>query len=83
MLSEKLDEVVLNRMKMPLGEKPEMKNWTNFLHRLKNPTQEVDIALIGKYVELKDSYLSIAESFVHAGAANGCKVNLKWVIRKN
>ncbi|HBH06816.1 MAG TPA: CTP synthase [Flavobacteriales bacterium] len=79
MLSEKLDEVVLNRMKMPLGEKPEMKNWTNFLHRLKNPTQEVDIALIGKYVELKDSYLSIAESFVHAGAANGCKVNLKWV----
>lgn len=79
MLSEKLDEVVLKRMKMPLGEKPEMENWIDFLHRLKNPTQEVDIALVGKYVELKDSYLSIVESFVHAGAANGCKVNLKWV----
>jgi CTP synthase len=49
------------------------------LERLKNPKQEVTIGLVGKYVELKDSYKSIAESFIHAGVANECKVNLKWI----
>jgi CTP synthase len=49
------------------------------LKRLKNPTHEVNIGLVGKYVELKDSYKSILESFVHAGAENLCKVNIKMI----
>ena len=50
-----------------------------FLERLKHPKHEVNIALVGKYVELQDAYKSIQESFVHAGAANECKVNVKTV----
>ena len=46
---------------------------------LKNPTSEITIGLIGKYVELKDSYKSISEAFIHAGAINECKVKIKWI----
>ncbi len=53
--------------------------WKEFLSRLKNPTREVTIGLIGKYVELKDSYKSISEAFIHAGSSNECRVNLKWI----
>ena len=51
----------------------------DFLHRFKNPEREVNIGLVGKYVELKDSYKSIAEAFIHAGAHNHTKVNIKWI----
>jgi CTP synthase len=50
-------------------------NWKGFLKRLHHPKSEVKIGLIGKYVELKESYKSIAEAFIHAGAMNDCKVN--------
>ena len=53
--------------------------WLNFLQKHKNPEDRVDIALVGKYVELKDSYKSIAESFTHAGAACGLDVQLHWI----
>jgi CTP synthase len=53
--------------------------WKSFLEKLKAPKFEITIGLIGKYVELKDSYKSIAESFIHAGVANEIKVNLKWI----
>src|SRR5690606_1154063 len=56
-----------------------LKEWREFLKRLKEPKQSITIALVGKYIELKDSYKSIAESFYHAGAANECKVDLKWI----
>ncbi|MDX1286028.1 MAG: CTP synthase, partial [Draconibacterium sp.] len=58
---------------------PDMDEWKSFLGRLKNPTEEVNIAVVGKYVELPDAYKSIAESFIHAGAANECKVNVDWI----
>jgi CTP synthase len=49
------------------------------LERLKNPKHEVNIGLVGKYVELKDSYKSISEAFIHAGVSNETKVNVKWI----
>src|SRR5690606_40261118 len=57
----------------------ELEHWKDFLGKLKNPTQEVTIGLIGKYVSLPDAYKSIIESFIHAGAVLECKVNLKLI----
>jgi CTP synthase len=79
MRKEKLDERVLSKLKLPHKQEPELDQWKSFLGRLKNPTQEVNIALIGKYVELPDAYKSIIEAFVHAGAANETKVKLKLI----
>jgi len=77
MLDEKLDVEVLEKTRMPLGNAPELSKWEEFLFRLKHPEKQVVIGLIGKYVELKDAYKSIHESFVHAGASNHCKVIVK------
>ncbi|MCX6190424.1 MAG: CTP synthase [Bacteroidetes bacterium] len=79
MLKEKLDKVVLEKFKLPLRGEPNLKEWESFLARLKNPKQEVTIGLVGKYVELPDAYKSIVESFIHAGAANECKVKLEYI----
>jgi CTP synthase len=79
MQQEELDKVVLEKLNLLSKSTPNLDKWKGFLERLKNPKQEVTIGLVGKYVELKDSYKSIAESFIHAGVANECKVNLKWI----
>jgi CTP synthase len=79
MKKEKLDERVLSKLKLPSKVHADLESWKDFLGRLKNPTQEVTIGLIGKYVSLPDSYKSIIESFTHAGAAAECKVNLKLI----
>jgi len=79
MHSEELDSVVLDRLGLSKKSKPNLDNWKSFLERLKNPKHEVTIGLIGKYVELKDSYKSISESFIHAGVSNETKVNVKWI----
>lgn len=79
MRKEKLDERVLNKLKLSNKKEPQIEQWKEFLGRLKNPTAEVQIALVGKYVQLKDAYKSIAEAFVHAGAENECKVTLSWI----
>lgn len=76
MLKEQLDKTVLSKLKLPLKSDPNLENWKNFLGRLKNPTSEVKIGLVGKYVELPDAYKSITEAFVHAGASNECKVKV-------
>jgi CTP synthase len=77
---EKLDLVVLNKLQLTSGNyNSEMTTWKAFLHTLQHPKQEVRIGLVGKYIELKDSYKSIAESFIHAGAANECKVKIEWI----
>lgn len=77
---ERLDKVVLNKLRLPLlGKEPEMKDWTDFLHRLKNPSDTLTIVLVGKYVELADAYKSILEAFVHGGAANEVKVTVERV----
>lgn len=79
MKKEKLDERVLAKMKVHSKAEPDLDQWKSFLGKLKNPVDEVNIGLVGKYVSLPDAYKSIAEAFVHAGAENDCKVNLKWI----
>ena len=79
MRREKLDERVLAKLKLTSRKEPEMARWKEFLGKLKTPLDQVTIALVGKYVELKDSYKSIAEAFIHAGAATETQVNLLWI----
>jgi CTP synthase len=79
MKEEKLDLTVLRKFEMSTGKEPELEAWNSFLQKHKNPKSEVNIALVGKYVELPDAYKSISEAFIHAGAVNECKVNLQYV----
>jgi CTP synthase len=77
MLKERLDAVVISKMRLPDRREPDMRRWKEFLGKLKNPTQEVKIGLVGKYNELQDAYKSIHEAFVHAGAMNECRVKVE------
>ncbi|MBE0662033.1 MAG: CTP synthase [Bacteroidales bacterium] len=79
MREEKLDQVVLQKMMMPAGNPSQLNEWEEFIYKLKNPERTISVGLIGKYVELKDSYKSIIESFIHAGAAIRTKVELKMI----
>ncbi len=75
MRDEKLDEIVLEKFGLTTAE-PDLEAWKGFLDRLGAPKSHVTVALVGKYVELQDAYKSILESFIHAGAANHCKVKV-------
>ncbi|HEY9005196.1 CTP synthase [Ohtaekwangia sp.] len=79
MRKEKLDERVLAKLKVQSKEEPNLEQWKSFLGKLKNPVNEVQVGLVGKYVSLPDAYKSIAEAFVHAGTRNDCKVKVKWI----
>lgn len=79
MQEEGLDTVTLAKLRLSDKKKPDLDQWKKFLKRHKNPKNEVEIGLIGKYVELQDSYKSILESFIHAGAANQVKVNVRFI----
>ena len=79
MEKEKLDVIVLKKLGLEAVGEPELTKWKGFLDTLHNPKKEVTIGLIGKYVELKDAYKSIAEAFIHAGVTNECKVKLEWI----
>jgi len=79
MFKEKLDEVVLDYFNLPQDTTPDLDKWREFLSRLQYPKRTVEIGLIGKYVELKDSYKSITEAFIHAGAANEVEVKVRWI----
>ena len=79
MLKEKLDKVVLAKLKLKSSTEPNLEIWEKFLYKLENPKAEISIALVGKYVELPDAYKSINESFIHAGASNECEVKVKYI----
>lgn len=79
MKKEKLDLQVLKKFGMKPKKDADLKDWTAFLKKLYNPKQEVNIGLVGKYVELKDAYKSLLEAFIHAGTALNCKVNIKRI----
>jgi CTP synthase len=79
MAKEKLDQRVLSKLKMKGEHLPDLTEWKEFLGKLKNPTEQVTIGLVGKYVALPDAYKSIAEAFVHAGAVNECKVEVQYI----
>lgn len=79
MLEEGLDTIALKELALGKKKKPNLKRWNEFVGRLKHPKREVTIGLVGKYVELQDSYKSILESLNHAGAANEVKVNIESI----
>ncbi len=83
MRNQKLDEVVLKRLELPIESELDLVDWKDFLYKLQYPKCTVTIGLIGKYIELKDAYKSIAEAFIHAGAANECKVDVRWIHSEN
>ncbi len=82
MREEGLDERVIEKLSLETGPLV-FDDWIAFVEALKKPSTEVEIALVGKYVEHKDAYLSIVESFIHSGAVNNCKVKLRWVQSDN
>jgi CTP synthase len=79
MLKERLDQRALYMLDIYNDKDLDLDSWKTFLSRLKNPVDSVTIGLVGKYVELHDAYKSIVESFIHAGAANECKVSIEWI----
>lgn len=79
MQQEGLDKVALKRLGLSDESQPDLENWNQFLTRHKNPKAKVTIGLIGKYVELQDSYKSILEAFIHAGAQNEVEVTVRSI----
>jgi len=79
MRKEKLDERVLAKLKLSSKKELNLDTWKDFLGKLKNPISEVNIGLVGKYVQLPDAYKSISEAFVHAGAVSETKVKTRWI----
>ncbi len=76
MMAEGLDVITLEKLNLPTDSKADLSQWNAFLKKLKEATTEINIGLIGKYVELQDSYKSILEAFIHAGAYNDVVVNV-------
>ena len=75
---ERLAEIVVGKLNLKCG-RPDLRRWTRMVHRVKEPAGSVTIAVCGKYTDLLDAYKSITEAFVHAGAENDVRVELKWV----
>lgn len=80
---EKLDKVVLEKLGLDSSGEAELSSWKEFLDHHKNPKTTVKIGLVGKYIELKDSYKSIIEAFIHAGAYNEVNVDVQWLHSEN
>ncbi|AWX45612.1 CTP synthase (glutamine hydrolyzing) [Flagellimonas maritima] len=79
MQEEGLDIVALEKLDLAKDTETNLEQWEQFLKKHKNPKNKVTIGLVGKYVELQDSYKSILESFIHAGAANEVNVEVKSI----
>ena len=76
---QKLDLVALEKLGCKNPTRLNIRKWNEFLSKLKNPQKTVQIAIVGKYVELKDAYKSISEALIHGGVFNKCEVKIKWV----
>jgi CTP synthase len=77
-MEEGLDKLIEKKLALNLRE-PDLEIWNQVVERIKNPKYECSIAIVGKYVNLKDSYKSLAEALIHGGIANNARVNLEWV----
>lgn len=75
---QNFDQLVAERLQIANGQ-PNMEQWSAFVEKIKNPVDQVQIAIVGKYVKLHDAYKSITEAFIHAGAENDVRVNIQWV----
>jgi CTP synthase len=76
-----LDDLVVSMLGLPdkSVQPPDLAKWTDFVRRVTRPEKQCEIAVVGKYTHVRDAYKSIIEAFVHAGAANKARVNLRWV----
>jgi CTP synthase len=75
---QKLDDLIISHFGLH-AHAPDLAKWTNMVHRIKKPAKEVNLAIVGKYIHLKDAYKSIQEAFVHAGAHHNARLNIKWI----
>jgi len=75
---EGLDDKVIEKLNIWTGA-PKLEKWEKIIKLLKNPVVEITIGLVGKYVDLKESYKSLHEALVHGGIGNNCKVNIKYI----
>jgi CTP synthase len=80
--AEGLDRLVCDKLGLPLGE-AQLGEWLDITERLQQATEEIEVALVGKYVKLRDAYLSVHEALKHAGAHHGCRVRVRWVDAEN
>lgn len=76
--NQKIDEIILKQFKLPIN-KADLSKWKKLIKNVNNLDREIEIALVGKYVELHDAYISVAESLKHAGYKYHTKVNINWV----
>ena len=76
---EGFDTQVLSYFGLPVDKEPDLSRWTRIMERVRKPQGEVNIAVVGKYISLLDSYKSLAEALTHGGIANNVKVNLDWI----
>jgi CTP synthase len=76
---EKVDEIILRHLHLDASGPRNLEKWTAMLHRMQNPRDEVEIALVGKYVEYEDSYKSLKEALLHGGIAHNVKVKIHWI----
>jgi CTP synthase len=75
---ERLAEIIVEKLNLKCSA-PDLRRWTRFLNRIKNPSGRITIGVCGKYTDLLDAYKSIIEAFVHAGAENDVAVDIKWI----
>lgn len=75
---QKLDSIILKKLALPVRTR-KLTEWKKMVSRMKTPQAEVTVAIVGKYAELQDSYLSLKEALIHAGTAHHLKVNIDWV----
>jgi CTP synthase len=76
--AEGLDQQIISKLGLPQAE-VELGTWKDIVRKIKEPRHEVTIAIVGKYVGLKDSYKSLTEALIHGGVANDCRVHLQWI----
>ena len=76
--AEGVDDIILRLLKLEAGPR-ELSRWSDMLHRMRHPIDEVSIGLVGKYVEYEDSYKSLKEALLHGGLAHQLKVNINWI----
>ncbi|MEW6068269.1 MAG: CTP synthase [Nitrospirota bacterium] len=76
--NEGLDRIISKKLNI-ISDEPNLSVWKDIVRRLKEPKNEVNIAIVGKYTGLKDSYKSLIEALIHGGIANDARVNLQWV----
>ncbi len=75
---EGISKIILKKLGLPAKE-PDLEQWKEINQKIVKPKEEVDIAIVGKYLDLKDSYISITEALIHGGIGNDSKVNLHWI----